>query len=707
MDGVLRVLAVIAVCMPAVYSQATGQDTTVYRVPAVVVSVTRIPIRVLDVPMAISLVPARMFAGSNGARVDAALRNTPGVLAQSRSGGVDVRIVVRGFGARGAGDRSNAGTTRGLRIMQDGFPETEPDGRTALDLLDLAAIEHVEIVRSNASALWGNAGGGLINFSSVPDAHTPPLRVGFQADAFGMRRGTARFNYDVDNAQFYGTITHTDLAGWRANSAGERSLANLGVITQLSSATRFRAHAVAADNTMQIPGPLTLAELVADPTQANATYRQRRERRHNRLGRLGVGLDHDLNKQQSLSATLFVNPKYLQRSERGTFRDFTRYHFGGSALFRATHGLGATTRGSLIVGVDDAYQDGAILFYSLTADGERGTIVRDNKREGANNFGLFGQETLSFGSKLDLTLGLRYDNVSYYYDSYINPKLDARKSFEHVTPKIGLLYRLSPNHTFYANVGGGVEVPAGNETEPIGTFGTDTITAINPLLEPIHSTTLEVGTKQIRTYTSGFLRGLSYDVALYHTRVTNEIVPYRGGRFYFTAARAKRSGAELGVAAATAPGIDVRTSFTFSDNRYDNYQVDSVHYGRPGQIADFSDNHIVGLPGQFFTVSLQYGPSQLGGLGIEFELERVGRFFADDANTVDVPGYTLLHAGLNLRRPIRLGSFNVNGSVRAENLTDEDYVASAFLNPDFVNGVPVAFESGLPRHLVLSVSVGL
>jgi len=33
-------------------------------------------------------------------------------------------------------------------------------------------------------------------------------------------------------------------------------------------------------------------------------------------------------------------------------------------------------------------------------------------------------------------------------------------------------------------------------------------------------------------------------------------------------------------------------------------------------------------------------------------------------------------------------------------------VGSAFQNPDRVDGVPVAFEPGMPRALVLSVSAG-
>ena len=41
---------------------------------------------------------------------------------------------------------------------------------------------------------------------------------------------------------------------------------------------------------------------------------------------------------------MFYNPKVLQRSERGTFRDFNRYHLGGNMVFRAESNLGAAIR---------------------------------------------------------------------------------------------------------------------------------------------------------------------------------------------------------------------------------------------------------------------------------------------------------------------------------------------------------------------------
>ena len=72
-----------------------------------------------------------------------------------------------------------------------------------------------------------------------------------------------------------------------------------------------------------------------------------------------------------------------------------------------------------------------------------------------------------------------------------------------------------------------------------------------------------------------------------------------------------------------------------------------------------------------------------------------------------VPGYVLWSAGVALRRPVRVrGGLSLRASLRVENLLDERYVASAILNPDVVDGEPLAFEPGLPRHAVATISLG-
>ena len=688
---------------------AAQDSTRAQPLPPLSVTASRAPVSIFDVPLAVTLVGAEALRLRRGVGLDEALSFVPGVLAQSRSGGGDVRISIRGFGSRGAGDRSNAGTSRGVRILIDGIPETEPDGRTALDLVDLALVERVEVVRSNASALYGNAAGGVIDLRTVPLAGSRLASLQPQVGSFGLRRLIGRGATPVGGGTAYLGVANTHLDGWRAHSQSDRTTALGGVAAPLGERTSLAVLVAAGNDRFQIPGPLTRAEADADPRRANATYASRDERRYNRLARLGATLEHRLDSARTLSGLLFVSPKILQRSERGTYRDFTRHHVGGNLVYRGAHAVADGVRGRFTAGADEAFQDGAILFYDLTATGTRGPNLRDNKREGTNNFGTFVEEQLTFGERLLVSLGARYDAIGYYNENFITPTLDASRTFSRMTPKLGATWKLSPTHSLYASVGGGVEVPAGNETDPAGTFGQDTVTSLNPLLEPIRSTTYELGMKRILVFggDAPLLRSASYDVALYDTEVRNEIVPYRGGRFYFTAGRVRRQGAELGLTLAAAGGLGARGALTVNRHRYTEYQVDSVHYGVPGRFADYAGNRVVGVPDVHYGGSLSYSPGALPGVRLEGGVTSVGRYFADDANAVEVPGYTLLNATLAFDSAIAsYRSAGVRAFLSVNNLTDRRYIGSAFLNPDVVGGVPVAFEPGRPREVVVGLTVG-
>lgn len=682
---------------------AARRDTATIPLPTVTVTATRTPARILDVPLAVTVIGRDQVAGAQGNRVDQALRTVPGVLAQSRTGGADVRIVIRGFGARGAGDRSNAGTTRGIRILHDGVPETEPDGRTSMDLIDLGMVEEVEVVRSNASALWGNAAGGVVAFSSVPAFHSPFVRAEQQAGGFGLLRHVARGGWTIGAARAYVAAARTEQDGWRRNSASRRTLVNAGLVAPVGGRTDVRLHAVAADNRFGIPGPLTQAALDADPRQANAVYADRRERRHNRLARGSVHVEHRPAGGVTLRGMLFAQPKRLRRSERGTYREFDRRHLGGSLGALWSHARSAT----LSAGVDYARQGGPGIFYALTGEGGRGDEVRSHQDENSSNVGVYAQEQLSLGPRLDVVVGARWDAVAYDVTDVLDPRLSDERSFTRLSPKLGVVWRVSPVHSVYANVGGGVEAPAGNETDPVSTFGQDTIYGINPLLRPIRSTTFEVGTKGLEGRGAGAVRAWSYDLAVYWTEVRDEIVPYRGGRFYFSAGAVRRRGAELGVRVVTAPGVEMSVALAGNDHRYTRYAVDSVHYGRPGAVADFSGNRVVGVPDVHGSAEVRWAPWFARAAEVQVGMDFVDAFWADDANQVRVPGYALWNAGIGLRRPLRLPrGLTLGGSLRVENLLDEAYVASAFLNPDVVEGEPVAFEPGLPRHAVLTLSLG-
>jgi iron complex outermembrane recepter protein len=273
-----------------------------------------------------------------------------------------------------------------------------------------------------------------------------------------------------------------------------------------------------------------------------------------------------------------------------------------------------------------------------------------------------------------------------------------------VTPKLGATWLLNATSSVYANVGGGVEIPAGNETDPVPG---QPPALLNPLLDPIRSTTFEVGYKAMAGSLDRLPVQLGVDVALYNTNVRNEIIPYNGGRYYQTAGKARRSGAELGLTADTRSGVFGTLALTLSRNRYEEYVVDSALVGRPGFTADYGGNKIVGIPDALALVELGTTVPGLRSLRLRAGLEHSGKYFADDANLVTVPGYTLLNLTAELRQPLlTAGGWGVRGFVTVQNVTDRVYMGSAFLNPDRVNGVPAVYEPGMPRTVLVSFTAG-
>ncbi len=708
---ILAAFLLLSISDSAAQQKKTDKDT-VYKTPPITVTATRQSASTLSVPLAVTVVPKEQFDNRRNYGLDEALELVPGVLTQSRSGNQDVRVVIRGFGARGSGERSNAGTSRGIRVYLDGIPETEPDGRTAFDLIDLSGASSIEVIRSNSSALWGNAGGGVINISSVPTTNNPFVELQSQFGSFGFMKNSLRAGTQTDLGKAYVSFNNTTFDGWRAHSTSANTQFNAGLVNTMGARTKFGIFVTGASDIFRIPGPLNQTQFDANPSQAQddtliykPTYVTRDERRFNRLGRIGTTFEHALSESTSIGGMTFLESKYLQRSERNTFRDFTRYHTGGNFYFKNSTKINDEMKSNLIIGADEQYQDGAILFYSLI-NGGRG-ILQSDKREGANNLGIFAQEEFQINSQLSIMAGLRYDDITYYSENFLKPGFGDQRSYTQITPKIGVNYRITPEHSIYFNYGGGIEVPAGNETDPAPTFGADTLYATNPLLEPIRSTTMEIGYKTITSVNLLSDAILTADISAYSISIKNDIIPYRGGRFYMTAGESQRIGVEIGLGIHWENGLSVLGSATVSNNKYVSYIVDSVYYNKnlAGKTTDYKDNKVAGIPDFFSTVRFRYEPDFAVGLFAEADVRLMGQYFVDDANTLTMPSYSVIDftAGYTLSISDALSA---KVFARYANATNSKYIASAWINPDRPSTVlPAYIEPGLPANFTAGLTL--
>lgn len=697
-----------------IYFPAVGQKTYLskdtLKVYGKEISITalRYPEKINEVPMAITKIDFTKLNSINGLSLVEPLSEVPGLLVQERSGTSDVRITVRGFGARGAGDRSNSGTSRGLKFYLNGLPLTEPDGRTAFDFIEPSILNDIEIIRSNSSAIWGNAAGGMISFRTEPEYVTPLLKIQANAGSFGLQKFSLSGGYNYTNGLFYSNIVNSKFDGFRLNSQAERTLIDLGFSSRLNDKSKISVFVDAVQNKFNIPGPLTQAAFDTNYTSANSNYLQRKERRNNNLLLFGLTLDNNFDESNSVSAMFYGNPKYLQRSERGTYRDFTRYNLGGSFSFKNLSYFSGNFKNIILIGIDEQYQDGSILFYKLTSDAQRSDTLADNKKEGANIAGIFIQNEFVAWDKFSLIIGLRYDDLTYSNQNFMELNSKETKDFTAITPKLGISWKHSEFNMQYFNIGSGVEVPAGNETDPDP--DRSKLYLINPLLDPIYSQTYELGTKN-HFFINTFLNSINLDAAFYYISTKNDIIPYSGGKFYMTAGETGKIGFEAFTDFEFDYGLSLDASFTYMTAKYLDYKVDSIFYdkSKSGIIADYSNNKVAGIPDYFYNINLRYNPEFLDLISITLNTISVSTYYSDDANKIQVPSYTIFNAKISTTKPIKIfNDFKVMIFASFNNIADLHYASSAFINPDLEKktNVPYFLEPGMPRNFTFGISLG-
>ena len=135
---VLFLLIIMIPWSSNLYSQVTATADTAQQAPdtvsnlldEVVITATRVKKRIIDIPYSVYRIDFRNFEFDRKIGSDDVLSPVPALFLQSRYGNHDVRFSIRGFGSR-----SNSGV-RGIRILLDDIPESEPDGQTRLEAID-------------------------------------------------------------------------------------------------------------------------------------------------------------------------------------------------------------------------------------------------------------------------------------------------------------------------------------------------------------------------------------------------------------------------------------------------------------------------------------------------------------------------------------------------------------------------------------------
>lgn len=675
------------------------QDTAkVYQLDEVVITGTRTFKKIIDVPYPIQKIDNYNFKFDSKISVDNVLNDVPGLFMQNRYGNHDVRISIRGFGSR-----SNSGI-RGVRILLDGIPESEPDGQTRIEAIDFNSIGTIEVVRGNLSSLYTNAPGGVINFLNDINFQNNFVVNFNELGSYGLTRNGFKTGIVTQNFKYLLTYSYHSYKGYRAHSPDYWHIINSVIQTNPNPFTKLNIFAYYVDGLIKLPGSLTKAQFDADPFQANPRDVNRDTRRVSKKGRLGISYNtlFGENKNNEVELTGYLAIKNFDRTAKD-YRIMNRNVLGASGRY-IYRSILFELKNEFSIGGDLFIQYGPVETYD-NINGRKGDGVKSLVDDQISNAGLyFLNSTDVIQDKMSILISGRYDKVRFDdRDRGLNARSEFRK-FQAFTPKFALNYKLFPSVALFASYGLSFDSPAGNELDNYPTSSTYP-KLLNPDLQAQKSTIMEIGTKgNISSDEMMFFNRINFEAAVFNYIIKDEIVPFDVagvGTFFRNAARTNRLGFELGSDINVYKNLNFKLSYAFSNFKYDKYvaRIDSIT-----KVIDipYSGKYVPSVPKHNLYFSLSYDESITDNIVgfIKLSNRYVSSMYVDDANSESTNSYHLanLQAGLDLN----FGKFNVLLSYGINNLFNKKYVGFININSDRKE----YYEAGEPRNYFGILNIG-
>jgi len=607
------------------------------------------------------------------------LYQVPGLVALNSSNyAQDVRVSIRGFGARAAFG------IRGIKLVVDHIPETTPDGQGQLDNLPLDLIETISVLRGPSSMRYGNASGGVISIDTREAISSDRHRLTSRIGAFGQRQFTYTGGVGLQKGGLLLHLSHQDIEGYRTHSKTRTSMANLKYVRRFSNDSKWVIQANYTDSPLaEDPGAITLEDFNSDPFQArsqNVAFGAGESIRHFKVGSsLNYRSDiYELTTYGFFSGRNFDG--FLPFANGGAV-DLERQYAGQGASLRRSLSNKNHIRHDLIAGYDWAHQrDHRRRYENLS--GQRGALSLD-QYERFSSLGSYLLYELK-AKRLFVQGGVRFDrNNLELEDNDLSDGVDDSDAINlnAFSPQMGLSFQLASELSLFANASKAYETPALSEliTPPYSNGG------FNDELGIQQTEMLELGLNR---------RGsqVNWEVVFFTGETTNDIVPYEleaypGRSFYRNAGQTKRSGVELSY-----------------QRQFDRLQLDLVYAYLDLRFAEESEpsianRHLPGVPWQSGSLQLSYQLSD--SLRLNYQRLRRGALYADDENQHKVKGFWLDH--LSLQKQWTSQSMRFSTVIGVQNMANVRYADNIRINA-FGSRF---YELGLPRQVYLGFNVSL
>ncbi len=577
------------------------------------------------------------------------LKDTPGVLAQSRYG-QEIRLSVRGSGV------ARSFHTRGIEILQDGIPLNLADGSGDFYQIDPLSLRSVEVYKGGNGLIFGSSTlGGAINFVT-PTAYTAIGQnvIRIEGGSFGALRTNvqvSRIDGPVD-VLINATQSHQD--GYRAHQNQDYTQVNANLGYQVAPGIETRFYIGTYVTRQKLPGTLDLFNALTFPNQAAAAVLTGNQKRDVFTERLANRTSFALETGTLSVDSWMIHKRLFHPIFQVIDQDGTTYSV--SPRWSGTFDV-AGHRNDLTVGARAFGGTNSALQY-VNVQGQRGALTA-SARQNAQNYEGYVDNKFWITPEIALMTGAKlFHDERDFRNLFTVPAGAANRDYDGFNPKVGLLYQPAPNIQLFTDVTRARDVPDFSDLAQANPSGLTFVP-----LQAQKAWTAEVGTR-------GSWERLRWDVTLYRSTIRDELINFSQNAGLgipaatFNADRTLHQGVELGLSvdllrdvSGDGAGDTIALSQVWTHNDF-RFVGDPV----------YGNNRIAGIPRNVLRTTLAY--TNPNGFYVAPALDWVPEgAFADHANTLRVPGYWLLgvQTGMNLGRGLSV-------YLDARNLADKRFI---------------------------------
>ncbi|CAM3828671.1 TonB-dependent receptor family protein [Ectopseudomonas alcaliphila] len=662
------------VWLPTLFLPLAAQaENATYQADPLVVTGSRYQASGWQLPFSVNRIDTEQATlGKPGVNLSEALGSVPGLVVQNRQNyAQDLQISSRGFGAR------SAFGIRGIKLLADGVPLSNPDGQGQAATFDLDTLERIEVLRGPFASVYGSNSGGVIQLFSRDGEGAPKVALDTSQAAYGTSRTRVSAEGGNDRAGFIINRSHFETDGYRDHSGAilDKTFAKLTLYPDDASKLSLSFSELDQNDT-QDPQGLTWSQVQSDRRAAAPSALQFDTRKT---------VDHRqfaLNYERSFTAGTWQSTVYsgtrrviqyqsipvaaqTPASQSGGVIDFERRFHGIGNRWIQSFDLGSSLL-TVTTGLDYDYsrddRQGYENFVGSTL-GVKGNLRRDERNE-VTSLSPYLQAAWQLG-KLDLQAGLRHSEVKFKVDDRFiqGNNLDDSGSvtYRKLTPTLGASYALLSNLNVYASWGKGLETPTLNELSysgPDNSFGFD--------LKPATSEQIEVGLK------ARLAQAASLQLALFQIDTDDELVveSASGGRSRFqNAAQTRRRGVELALESRLSDTLRANLAYTQIAATY------SKDFTSNGRLIE-DGNHLPGIPARTLYGELAWQPVE--GFSTAVEGLYRSKLYVEDSNTAKAaPSHALFNWQARFEQ--KAGALTFNQVLRIDNLLDREYIGSVIV----------------------------